>query len=538
MDLIDHLRRIPLFMRLSADNLRILADAFIEHRLAARVILTRQAELGSNFFVLDSGEAVVHRVDEQGQYRPVGGITGGPGVHFGTTSLFLGEPRDATITVSAPMHLWTIRRPAFQQLLQVHGSLRRQLLIPDEVLAKLRARHYAWLEPGEIVLFDARRHPIALLRRLFPATVLLVLYVAAVFVLRLSVLQGVSLALLLGPALVPYTALLAWDWVDWFNDRYVVTNRRISHRERVAFIYESRHEAPLDRVQNINVQGGPLGNLLGYGQLTVATAASVGTMVMSYVPHPAHMRDAIWHELGRAQATRRAIQRDRMRDTLVDYMRLDSGEVPPETLPGEESPLALSEAPPAPERGLWIKDALQWLADTDIIPRTCIVTPDSVTWRKHWVFLLRTAGPWALLAVGSALLLMLSFFGLPAVLLAWAPWAPPVLMVITVVFLGLLWWTMTDWGNDLYIVTNERIIDIEKRPLFFAMQRREASLGMIQNVHFEVPHVVAGLLGYGSVVVQTAGAGEFTFQGVPNPSAVQAEIFQRMQAYRTAQEER
>ena len=69
-----------------------------------------------------------------------------------------------------------------------------------------------------------------------------------------------------------------------------------------------------------------------------------------------------------------------------------------------------------------------------------------------------------------------------------------------------------------------RLAQTGKSPLlekaYPIMQRREASLGMIQNVHFEVPHVIAGLLGYGNVVVQTAGAGEFTFTGVPNPGAV------------------
>mgnify|MGYP003862854437 CR=1 FL=1 len=103
---------------------------------------------------------------------------------------------------------------------------------------------------------------------------------------------------------------------------------------------------------------------------------------------------------------------------------------------------------------------------------------------------------------------------------------------------GWFWWESTDWGNDLYIVTNERIIDMEKRPLFFAEQRREASLGVIQNVSLKIPNIIAVVFNFGDVVVQTAGAGEFTFDGVPNPREVQREIFRRMEAYREAQREK
>jgi uncharacterized membrane protein YdbT with pleckstrin-like domain len=96
-------------------------------------------------------------------------------------------------------------------------------------------------------------------------------------------------------------------------------------------------------------------------------------------------------------------------------------------------------------------------------------------------------------------------------------------------------WIFDDWQNDIYQVTATRIIDVERLPLFFREERREASLGMIQNINLEIPGILGQLLNYGSVNIETAGAGAFTFDYVADPRAVQSEIFRRVEAFRSQQ---
>jgi uncharacterized membrane protein YdbT with pleckstrin-like domain len=328
-----------------------------------------------------------------------------------------------------------------------------------------------------------------------------------------------------------------WNWVNWGNDYFAVTNRRLSHRERVAFIYESRKEARIDRVQNIVLQQDFLGSRLDYGTLTVSTAADVGAMVFDQVGHPARFQEMIWQTISAAQATQRASQRQLIREELERHTGLVSP--PPVGDPTEEdgevdsAPLDLPEVAPNT-----VERLLRWLAGHGLLLETRIETADSVTWRKHWIFLaVGVAFPLAMSTL-SGVLMVLGFFGVPATWVQIAPSYPFVMLVLTVVLMGWVWWSLDDWNNDLYIVTNERIIDVEKRPLAFQVQRREASLGMIQNVELVIPNFLASSLNYGRVVVQTAGAGEFTFDDVPNPHAVQNEIFQRMQTYQEAQRER
>ena len=102
-----------------------------------------------------------------------------------------------------------------------------------------------------------------------------------------------------------------------------------------------------------------------------------------------------------------------------------------------------------------------------------------------------------------------------------------------------LWWEVEDWGNDLYILTDRSVIDIEKKPLFFAEERRQAPLDMIQSVSLHIPGPLATILNYGDVLIQTAGpAGELTFHGVSQPARVQREIFRQLEAYNEAERRR
>jgi membrane protein YdbS with pleckstrin-like domain len=99
-----------------------------------------------------------------------------------------------------------------------------------------------------------------------------------------------------------------------------------------------------------------------------------------------------------------------------------------------------------------------------------------------------------------------------------------------------LWWSYDDWRNDVYTVTKDRIIDVMKRPLFFAEERREAPIGKIESVNVKVPGPFAYLLGYGNVTIQTAAeTGQFSFTFVANPRAVQAEILRRVEAVKEEQ---
>ncbi len=135
---------------------------------------------------------------------------------------------------------------------------------------------------------------------------------------------------------------------------------------------------------------------------------------------------------------------------------------------------------------------------------------DRIVWRKHWVYLLRR--------ITKPLLTFLFTVAIIGYLLylLHGQYAPPLTLVALVLWIpisGWIWWEFEDWRNDEYILTNRLILDVEKKPLFFAEERRQATLDMIQNISLHIPGPLASILNFGDVVIQTAGqAGTIYFR--------------------------
>ena len=83
----------------------------------------------------------------------------------------------------------------------------------------------------------------------------------------------------------------------------------------------------------------------------------------------------------------------------------------------------------------------------------------------------------------------------------------------------------TDYYLDILIVTNKKIIDIDQRGLF----HREVStfrLDRIQDITIEIHGLIATLLDFGDVHIQTAGEKrEFVAKSIPSPAKVKKQIW-------------
>jgi uncharacterized membrane protein YdbT with pleckstrin-like domain len=87
----------------------------------------------------------------------------------------------------------------------------------------------------------------------------------------------------------------------------------------------------------------------------------------------------------------------------------------------------------------------------------------------------------------------------------------------------------TDYYLDTWIVTNERIINIEQKGLFSRIVS-ELHLNQVQDVTSETHGIVATFLSYGDVHIQTAGARErFNFKQIDNPEKIKQIITKLVQ---------
>lgn len=80
------------------------------------------------------------------------------------------------------------------------------------------------------------------------------------------------------------------------------------------------------------------------------------------------------------------------------------------------------------------------------------------------------------------------------------------------------------WWNGMYILTSERIIDVDQRNLFHRVVG-ELPIENIQDATYEVKGLLATFLNYGDVVVQTVGGNTvLTLEFVEAPYEVQQTV--------------
>ena len=95
-----------------------------------------------------------------------------------------------------------------------------------------------------------------------------------------------------------------------------------------------------------------------------------------------------------------------------------------------------------------------------------------------------------------------------------------------------LWYQYTDWSNDIYRVTNDRLIDTERSPFGLSTRSIETTLDRGQDVSYVSQGILPNLFNFGDLIIETAGAGRFTFHGIRDPRGAIQEIFRRRDAHR------
>jgi len=307
---------------------------------------------------------------------------------------------------------------------------------------------------------------------------------------------------------------LAWIVIDWRNDFFIVTNKRVVWIEKVVMIYESRQEAPLSTIMSVGMNRSRIGSVLGFADVVVMTY--VGTIRFQKLAHAesvASLIESYWH---------RSALRDSREEAQVMALKLDEKLDLPGSI-GEQTRVGATRAV-EPETQTFEKEPgfFAWLF-SDFI-RLRFDSGGAITYRKHWFVLIKNI--WLPL-----LLMLLSLAGLVARLggmLAFLPITSALLVFLLVLF-GFFAWAVyqyADWRNDIFQVTLDQIIDIDRKPLG-KIRRRSAPLENILSIEYERLGFWGFLFNFGTVYI-TVGNMKLSFDHVYNPSEVQQDVFYRM----------
>jgi uncharacterized membrane protein YdbT with pleckstrin-like domain len=148
------------------------------------------------------------------------------------------------------------------------------------------------LLPGERILASCSRHWVVLVRPI--VTTILTVAVSLVIVVLLPIQSELRLFLMLGVIVVGLAVLNLYYW-GWRAHEYVLTDQRVILNEGI--VSKFSRSIAIDRIQDLTTFQGLWGRTWGFGDIELESAGRDSAEVLSTVPRPQQLRNAIFAQI-------------------------------------------------------------------------------------------------------------------------------------------------------------------------------------------------------------------------------------------------
>jgi len=522
--LIAMLKNLDLSRGLDEDQLLKLAKSTKAIQINAGQSLLYTETRDERFFIVVSGK--VRARFAHGRKEPFSGIIRA-GEFFGAEKLLYGQTSlDSAEAVEPSVLIWIDAIP-LEEILRETPRLRLNLKEGSEIYRLRHNKHFAWLTETEKVELFTRRHKIVLLISLLPP---LGVGWLGVFFLWLATLTHTpafrAVSSWIGIGIMGIALIWAlWRLWIWSIDFYIVTDQRVAWQEQVFGLYDSRIEIPMAMVMPPKLTQSRYERILGFGDVFVVTDRTpIDYRVYIHidlldVPFPERIQGHIEQYRKQVSSKARSEEDASMNSILTRYLEPSASD---ETA---------STPPPSSENVPKKKPSLsKRIADTF---KTRQEDGGVITYRKHWIALFRR--------VWLPTLLSLIVLGLLAFLLQQRVTnrisSPSALTLICTGFiiytLPVVWWVyqVLDWRNDIYQLTDDKLLDIERKPFIGQVSSRPILLSKIRSLDFERVGLLGRLLNCGNILIGTVDD-TLCFNDVHEPDRVLREIYARIYALR------
>ena len=385
--------------------------------------------------------------------------------------------------------------------------------------------HFSGQEPGEEVRTVVRKHWIFLVRPALP----FLASIAGVFLVLGGFAAYPQYALIwtyleIGVFLLAVGTGLWFAWKDlavWWLETYIVTDKRIINSR--GLLQPTRMETPLEKVTQVGVDvKTPFQALLDYGTVHVYLAG--GDLIMDAVPHPREVKDAIQGVTDIVKARKKPeapIPVPQDPELASVLQKLAEGKPVPKLADADEN----YPPPRNPDR---VRGPRRTFGGILHIPSRVHYMSGEQTvlylQRSQYVLLKHLLLPAFLIILILPVAIVPPSVGFIPVAIQTYWW-----LIMGLLFLALLvslFLVYLNWLDDIYILTNRRIIDIERKFFFTVEARIATEYKNVRDIKVKVPSVLQRFLDIGDVFVETPGnSPDIIFKNVDHPFLIQDEIY-------------
>lgn len=509
---LSHVRRLPIFARLTPEQSEWVAEVTQILRYEVGEVVYQQGQPPPGMFMFISGGGTLSQRGADGVERPFGKV--GENEYINESALFNTAASPMTLRTGESSIVLFLARQQMQTVLAYHPEVRQNMVLPASIQTAVAAAPKppvttaatgTSLRDNETVLLQVHRHWWAFVgHSLWVIILLIALGFGFVYVSQQSP-QFPWLFIVL-PVTFVLGLMIVYFYLEWQNDVFVITDRRVINTHQTILTFKKEvNEIPLDGIHEIAISLPALtdlpGRLLGYGSVIIKTSGDSNTMVMTQIPHPKEIQQTIFANRKRYQEMvleqKQNSNRNAIKAEIDKFVANSTGG--PNTTNTSNKPTTITSSP-----GLFSLKYTNEKGET-------VYRKHHSIWLQHVFlgFVMIIAGIIVLLVGAAGILLPLGIMALGAVMVYIGDW---------------------DWRNDMYIVGDQTITIIRKRPLFLQDQKDQVSLADVDNVVAQVSGFFDTLLQIGDVKLVLVGTDERNakvFTGVYQPQQIQQEISKR-----------
>jgi len=376
-----------------------------------------------------------------------------------------------------------------------------------------RQWHFSGQQADEKVKMVVRKHPLFLLKAALPVLGSIAFLLIATSLLAdtaLSVFHPLWVGLEIAASILVLITF-AWfaykDLIVWWLETYIITNKRIIDSR--GLLQPTRQETPIEKVIQVGVDIDPLGIILSFG--TVHVYLTGGDFYLRDVPDPKKVKDAIQGISDEIKAKKPPKEilpvPDDPKLAAVLGTLAEEKEVP--MLPDADA-----HYPPLPPGE--IRRPRRTFGGFLRIPCEVRYTSGEYTvmylQRSRYVVYRNLALPVLLLVI-----ILFAGFNAPALL--------PMISIIALILFVLIGVIYVNYVDDVFILSNRRIIDIERRLIFFYEARTETEYKNVRDTKVKVANVIQRLLDIGDLHIETPGSTpNIVFSNIDHPFVIQDKL--------------
>ncbi|HEY0753848.1 MAG TPA: PH domain-containing protein [Ktedonobacteraceae bacterium] len=375
---------------------------------------------------------------------------------------------------------WVAKRHEFGGLRQIRRDENKKLTFKGQ-------------DQDEEVKMVVRQHPFFLIKPALPALVSLILLAVVLSLFIRTPSLAPVWTLLTGSLILIFliaTSIFIWRYfINWWMNIDIITNKRVIVCR--GFLLPTRKVTTLDKIVQISVEQKTFSRILfQFGDVHLYITGS--DYVMRDVPKPHEVRDAV-HGVHQdfKQKAKPAKELPKLKDPEMSKLITELGrkEKVPE-LPDADK--AFSQAHDLTH----LRRPLRRFGGPLRLAANVTYSSDEHTvmyiQRSKWLLAFRLALPTLGLLASVVTTFVVTQIAIFTVILA-------------VIMLGIMGLLTINFVDDVFILTNKRIIDIERKFIFFFEERIEAEYKNIKDTKIQVTNVFQLMLDVGNLLIETPG---------------------------------